>query len=408
MNLGGRYFFTRNSSTIVAFVVGPEFSHENSSFRIIGTHTDSPCPKIAPNSNAPNGNYIELNIQLYGGGLWNSWFDRDLAVAGRVIYEENGLLESKLVHITRPIVNIPELAIHLTTNRDSFEYNKETHVKPIIATTTYDAQQVTSVKTTNHYRGLLEAVSREAEIAPESIRDMELCMLDANPSRLTGLYEEFISSARLDNLMSTFCGLQAIKATEVKGRDIRLWCAFDNEEIGSTSQMGADSIMLETTLHRIFSTLPNFAGQPPDSLDACLRKSFLVSADMAHALHPNYPEKHQPFHAPKMHGGVVIKTNASQRYATDTVGASLIRSLAKWNDIPTQEFIVKNDSPCGSTIGPILASKTGIRVVDIGAPQLAMHSAREFMGIDDAWYYKRFMEVFFNDDAEVYCPASLQ
>lgn len=394
LNKGGKYFFSRNQSSIFVFIVGKDFSAETGGFRIIGTHTDSPCPKIAPASKVTSGQFIKLNVMLYGGGLWNSWFDRDLTVAGRVVLNKGERIESRLIHIKRPILVMPQLAIHLSSNRDAFEYNKESHLKPILCSL-LASNKSHPENEHKHSEGLLHLISQELSCNVEDISDLDLCVVDTNPARLTGLYEEFISAGRIDNLASSFCALQALSESDNEGKDIKFWAAYDNEEVGSVSIMGADSVVTSNTMNRILTCLcPEATG---DFKDVVFRKSFALSADMAHGLHPNYQEKHHPQHAPLMHKGVVLKMNANQRYATDFVGCSIIRSLAARHSIPLQEYIVKNDSPCGSTIGTMLAAMTGVRVVDVGAAQFAMHSCREMMGTDDAYYYYSFMKAFFDD-----------
>lgn len=400
----GKYFVTRNGSSIFAFVVGEDFTPENGAFRILGTHTDSPCPKLAPHSKVSSNDFLKLNVMLYGGGLWNSWFDRDLTLAGRVVLTIGERIETRLIHIKRPIIVLPELAIHLSSNREKFEYNKESHLKPLLCSLLLESKSHPESHK-KHAHGLLDIIAQELNVDIENISDLELHVVDTKPACLTGLYQEFISSARIDNQMSCYCALQAIAETPTTGKDIKMWAAFDHEEVGSVSITGADSVVASNLMSRLLKVLcPTARGDFPDVV---FRKSFGFSADMAHALHPNYSEKHHPQHAPKMHSGVVLKINANQNYATDFVGCTLTRSLASRNSIPLQEFIVKNDSPCGSTIGPMLAAQTGIRIVDIGAPQFSMHSCRELMGTDDAFYYYSFLKSFFDDQHSLSEEASL-
>jgi len=344
-------------------------------------------------------------VQLYGGGLWHTWFDRDLTLAGRVIVETSQGLESRLIHIRRPILRVPNLAIHLSSNRDNFEFNKESNLKPLLATEVAKAisPPAEAGLLPNQSDVLMTLVSKELDVAPTSIKGLELSVVDAQPAALIGAYEEWVSSGRLDNLTSTFCAMEALEHSGSEGTDVCFAAAFDNEECGSESMQGAGSASVEHALRRIHRALD----PSPDGFEACIRRSFFISADMAHAQHPNYPEKHQSSHAPQTHKGVVIKTNANQRYATDVYGASVIRKLAEIAGVPTQEFVVRNDSACGTTIGPILASKTGVRVVDIGAPQLSMHSIREMMGSDDVYYYEELMKAFFTQLHQVSHSASL-
>lgn len=399
---GGKYFVTRNESSIFAFAVGEDFTCEEGSFRIIGTHTDSPCPKLAPHSKVNSEGFVKLNVMLYGGGLWNSWFDRDLTLAGRVVLNLHGRIETQLIHIKRPIVNIPELAIHLSSNREKFEFNKESHLKPILCSMLLENKNQ-SKDSGNHPNSLLKIIAKELSCEVENISDLELLLIDTNPSQVTGLYGEFISSPRLDNLMSCYCAMKSLIQSKNSGKDINMWAAYDHEEIGSVSMTGADSVVTSTILKRILSVL-----SPGACHDLVFRKSFALSADMAHGVHPNYREKHHPQHGPRIHGGVVLKINADQNYATDCVGSTIVKALALRNSIPLQEFIVKNDSPCGSTIGPMLSANTGIRVVDVGAPQLAMHSCRELMGCDDAFYYHAFMKAFYDDFHPLHDTGSYQ
>jgi aspartyl aminopeptidase len=394
---GGKYFFSRNQSTLFAFVVGTQYQPADSAFRIIGGHTDSPCPKLAPHWQNTSGGFSRLNVQLYGGALWHSWFDRDLTLGGRVIVEDSTGLSSRLVHIKRPILRIPNLAIHLSSDRNAFEFNKESQFKPLLATTLAEKA--------NEDSSLLRLIAEEAGVPVDSIRDLEMCVVDSQPSALIGLHNEFISSPRLDNLMSTYCAMTALSEATSESPDIKMAIAFDNEEIGSVSMMGADSVVTDQVLTRIFETLPG--DRTTDSLWSLYRKSWLVSADMAHAVHPNYAEKHQADHAPHMNKGIVIKINCNLRYATDSIGATVMRRLGQLAEVPTQDFMVKNDSPCGSTIGPLIAAKTGIRVIDIGAPQFSMHSVREIMGTNDADYYLRLMTAFFDRLQEVPAPCAL-
>ena len=326
-----------------------------------------------------------------------------MTLAGRVVLNIGERLETRLLHIKRPILALPELAIHLSSNREKFEYNKESHLKPLLCTLLLENKSHPE-SSKSHSKGLLHIISQELNCEIENIFDLDLCVVDTNPARLTGLYEEFISSSRLDNLMSCYCALQSLKESQNTSKDVKMWAAFDHEEVGSVSIAGADSVITANTINRILSILSD--NDFNDYKEIVYRKSFALSADMAHALHPNYSEKHHPQHAPGVHKGVVLKINANQNYATDFVGASIVRSLAARNSIALQEFIVKNDSPCGSTIGPMLAANTGIRVVDVGAPQLAMHSCRELMGTDDAYNYYSLMKAFYDDPTPLHDIAS--
>lgn len=351
--------------------------------------------------------------------MWHTWFDRDLTLAGRIVYRDaKGIYDSKLWNAKKPLVRIPNLAIHLTTDRTKFEPNNESHLRPIFSTQTYEKligeepeSKIEEIKekkgeellqqssvANKHYRGLLNLISKDTGVDVHSIIDLDLVFADTQPATFIGLYDEFISAPRIDNLFSSFNALNSIISPEASSESssVNLICLFDHEEVGSESAQGAASNLLLQNLQRIFSLLAaSEKDVHPDAFETAIQKSFFISADMAHSLHPNYTDKHQTNHQPKINQGVVIKTNANQRYATDGVSGAIIRILADLAKIPVQDFAVKNDSPCGSTIGPIVAAKTGIKTVDIGSPQLSMHSIRELCGVLDAYYYDKLFKEFF-------------
>ncbi|KAF2302635.1 hypothetical protein GH714_000506 [Hevea brasiliensis] len=390
---GKRYFFTRNHSTIVAFAIGKRYVAGNG-FYVVGAHTDSPCIKLKPISKVTKGGFLEVGVQLYGSGLWHTWFDRDLAVAGRVIVreEKDGSISfsHRLVRIEEPIMRVPTLAIHLdrNVNNDGFKVNTQNHLIPILAT---------SVK----------MIASQLGCKPDDICDFELQACDTQPSIIGGAVKEFIFSGRLDNLCMSFCSLKALIDTTSSKDDlenesgVRMVALFDHEEVGSDSAQGAGSPVMLDALSRI----TNSFNSDSKLLQKAIQMSFLVSADMAHAFHPNYMDKHEDNHQPKMHGGLVIKHNANQRYATNSVTSFLFGEIASKHNLPVQDFVVRNDMPCGSTIGPILASGVGIRTVDVGAPQFSMHSIREMCAVDDVKYsyehFKAFFQEFSQLDAKI-------
>ncbi|KAL0084794.1 peptidase M18 [Phycomyces blakesleeanus] len=388
----GKYFFTRNGSSVVAFVIGGKYETGNG-FSIVGAHTDSPCLKVKPVSKKEQVGYVEVGVELYGGGIWHTWFDRDLGIAGRVMVQnQDGTFKHTLVRINRPILRVPTLAIHLDSSANTaFSFNKESQFIPVLATTA--KAQVEEAQETKHHPALIGVLAEEMGIAPHQINDFDLCLYDTQPATLGGVYDEFIFSARLDNLGMSYCSLMALINTSDNIADetnIRLVSLFDNEEVGSTTAHGANSNLLPSTLERLVATEVGKASKNTTSsnnnkisFEQALQKSMLVSADMAHAVHPNYSEKYEENHRPAMHKGTVIKINANQRYATTAPTSLILREVARRRKVPVQEFVVRNDSSCGSTIGPMLSAKLGLRTIDVGNPQLSMHSIREIGGADD-------------------------
>ncbi|KAI3463633.1 hypothetical protein Pfo_020296 [Paulownia fortunei] len=431
LEAGKKYFFTRNHSTIVAFAIGKKFISGNGIY-IIGAHTDSPCVKLKPVTKVSKGGYLEVGVQPYGGGLWHTWFDRDLAIAGRVIVrEQKDGSESylhRLVRIEEPIMRIPTLAIHLDRDvNDGFKVNKQTHLAPVLATSvkaelnkpaagngsvesgSSDGKKPDGKTNTiqKHHPLLLQLIAAQLGCEPDDICDFELQACDTQKSVIAGALKEFIFSGRLDNLCMSFCSLKALidsTSSESSLQDetgVRMVALFDHEEVGSDSAQGAGSPVMLDALSRI----TNSFSSDTKLLPKAIQRSYLVSADMAHALHPNYMDKHEENHQPKMHGGLVIKHNANQRYATNAVTSFLFREIAAKHNLPVQDFVVRNDMACGSTIGPILASGVGIRTVDVGAPQLSMHSIREMCAIDDVKHsyehFKAFFQEFSHLDAKL-------
>ncbi|KAK4486140.1 hypothetical protein RD792_008808 [Penstemon davidsonii] len=466
LEAGKKYFFTRNYSTIVAFAIGKKYVAGNGIY-IIGAHTDSPCLKLKPVSKVSKGGYLEVGVQTYGGGLWHTWFDRDLSIAGRVIVREqkdgSESYSHRLVRIEEPIMRIPNLAIHLDRDvNDGFKVNKQTHLAPVLATsvkaelnkpavengsvetkstTEKNLDGRTNTESQKHHSLLLRLLATEAGCEPEDICDFELQAYDTQKSAIAGAMKEFIFSGRLDNLCMSFCSIKALidsTSTESSLEDesgIRMVALFDHEEVGSDSAQGAGSPVVLDAFSRItnsfssdtkvktyetilFSDESFFRFVLIKFLSIAIQRSFLVSADMAHALHPNYmyisafigyiflfQDKHEENHQPKIHGGLVIKHNANQRYATNAVTSFIFREIANKHKLPIQDFVVRNDMLCGSTIGPILASGVGVRTVDVGAPQLSMHSIREMCGVDDVKHsyehFKAFFQEFSHLDAKL-------
>ncbi|CAF0956070.1 unnamed protein product [Brachionus calyciflorus] len=384
---GGKYFVTKNDSTLMAFTIGGKYQFGNG-FAVVGAHTDSPALKLKLNSKKSKVGYLQVGVECYGGGIWHTWFDRDLTVAGRVLLKENDKVIQRLVHIKRPILRIPNLAIHLNREtNDKFSPNKETHLVPILATVvqeellnksrgitkkTPSTDEIPS-QVDKHQSLLIDLLVDELNCNREDIIDVELILADCQPAVLGGLLEEFIFGGRLDNQVGAYCTIQGlIDSLENSNLDddsiVRMGCIYDHEEIGSESAQGAASSFTEHVMRRL---------NDATTFELAMARSFMISADQAHAVHPNYSEVHEENHRPSINGGIVLKYNGNQRYATNSISAAILRESAKLVDVPVQDFMVKNDCACGSTIGPILSAKLGLTTVDIGAPQLAMHSIRE-------------------------------
>ncbi|EIE23587.1 peptidase M18, aminopeptidase I [Coccomyxa subellipsoidea C-169] len=394
---GGRYYFTRNASTIVAFAVGGKYEAGNG-FHMVGAHTDSPCLKLKPHSKGVKAGFLTVNVEPYGGGLWHTWFDRDLSVAGRVLVREQDRLVQKLVKVARPIMRIPMLAIHLyrEIGEQGFKPNKQNHVVPVLATALLQEKKSSEP----HHPALLRLLANELKCSTSDIVDFELNVCDTQPGVIGGLEDEFLFVGRLDNLAMSYLSLRALIdstfGTDALAEEtaIKAVALFDHEEVGSASAQGAGGPVMRDTITRVSQA---FSEGAVDAPVRAIQNSFLVSADMAHALHPNYADKHEPDHKPQFHKGLVLKHNVHQRYATNAVSATLFRELAKRRGIPTQEFCVRSDMACGSTIGPILASGLGCRTVDVGAPQLSMHSIREMCAVDDMSHTYNHFCAFFKD-----------
>lgn len=406
----GKYFVTKNESTLVAFSVGGKYENGNG-FAVVGAHTDSPCLKMKLVSKKSKQGYLQVGVECYGGGIWHTWFDRDLSVAGRVLVNQNNKVSHKLVHINRPILRIPNLAIHLDREMNTkFSPNKETHLVPILATAVNEKLLKPSVAKPNvsetcpetpklqaekHQSLLIDLVCSELKCTPEEIVDLELQLCDTQAAVLGGVFEEFIFGGRLDNQVGAYCSIKSIiesSSSIVDETGINIAAIYDHEEVGSDSAQGAGSSITEHILRRLSS---------PDVFELAMARSFLISADQAHAVHPNYSDKHEDDHKPSMHGGIVLKHNGNQRYATNSISASVLRESSKLANVPVQDFMVKNDCPCGSTIGPIMSSKLGLTTVDVGMPQLSMHSIRECGSTESITQYIKVLTSFFQNYSQI-------
>ncbi|MEZ5571691.1 MAG: M18 family aminopeptidase [Halioglobus sp.] len=381
IQVGGRYFLTRNDSALVAFIAGSA-STPIDGFRMVGAHTDSPSLMVKPAPEIRAQGLLQLGVQVYGGALLNPWFDRDLSLAGRISYQTSaGQLCVALLDFREAIATIPSLAIHLDREANAKrEVNPQTAIVPVLCHLAEGEQA--------DLRAMLQSRLREEYPGSDvhQVLDYELCFYDTQPPALIGLRQEFIASARLDNLLSCFTGLQAL--LQCDGSRNALLVCNDHEEVGSGSTSGAQGPLLVSTLHRIAENYWGYA--------ALVERSMMISTDNAHAIHPNFADRHDENHGPLLNCGPVIKVNASQRYATNSETSGLFRMLAAQEEVPVQSFVVRNDMGCGSTIGPISASATGIRTLDIGVPTLGMHSIRELAGASDASNLCRVLRRFYN------------
>ncbi len=376
----GKYFVLRNESSLIAFI----WQEGAQSIEMVGAHTDSPGLKVKPNPVLHNQNCFQLGVEIYGGALLRPWFDRELSLAGRVLWHETGSTElhSSLLDFKRSIAIIPNLAIHLNSEANNQqEVNRQKDMVPLLALIDEKA---------DFHAILTEQLGRQYSLPEDiTISDHELYFYDAAPPALIGLERQFISGARLDNQISCFAALQALLTADAKETTQNCMIILnDHEEVGSSSLAGAQGSFLRDILERL---LPE-----PGQRQAMLRNSLLISADNAHALHPNFTEKHEPQHQPLMNKGPVIKVNANQRYASNAETAARFRQLCQQADVPVQEFVVRNDMGCGSTIGPLTAAKIGVETVDVGVPSLAMHSIRETAACTDCWYLYKVLQTFFS------------
>ncbi len=354
-------------------------------FRIVGAHTDSPNLRIKPNADHASAHFRQLGVEVYGGALLNSWLDRDLGLSGRVMVRGDAGPVEHLFCIDEPILRVPQLAIHLDReiSEKGLQLNPQTHMAPIWDLDTDAGSAAT----------FTETVADAAGVAADDVLAWDAMVHDLTPSRRTGRNGVFVSAPRLDNLCSSFAAVAALREVVADADDtsvVPVVCLYDHEEVGSTSSTGADSAMLAGVLERIVSA----AGGSRDDLLAALADSVCLSADMAHATHPNYADRHEPEHHVTLNAGPVVKVNANQRYASDAASVAVYLQACADTGIPTQRFVGRTDLPCGSTIGPITAARLGISTVDVGIAQLAMHSARELCGADDPSWYQASMAAF--------------
>lgn len=376
---GKSYFVIRENSALIAFTLG---SNENRSdgFRMIATHGDSPCLQVKPAAGVSSPPYLQLGVEVYGGPLLNQWFDRDLSLAGRVCCATStDSFSEYLIDFSRPLLTIPSLAIHL--DREANEgrpFDKQKFLPPLLAQTFTgqlpDFHKILEKQLSSQYP--------EADIV--DILGFDLFCYDFHPAAYIGSDNEFIAGGRLDNLLSCHAAVTALCKAETETN--ALFICTNHEENGSTSTTGAHSSFITDIFGRICSD--------PEQKQIALRNSFLISVDNAHATHPNFKEKSDPNHNVELNGGPVIKVNANQRYASNSRTSARLKLLAKKANVPVQEFVMRSDMPCGSTVGPMTAAKLGVETIDIGAPTFSMHSIRELTGSKDPYLLHEIISEF--------------
>jgi len=379
ISLGGSYFVTRNNSSIIAFKIPDK---EYKAFNIMAAHSDSPTFKIKPNAEIEvEKSFIKLNVEKYGGMLMAPWFDRPLGIAGRVMVRAGLKIKEMLLHIDRNILMIPSLAIHMNREaNDGYKYNAQVDLLPVFAES-------------NSKINLMDIIARELNIDKNDILDADLFLTSRVKGTVWGADNEFIASAHLDDLQCAYCG--AVSLIESKNDNkVIVNAIFDNEEVGSGTRQGAASTFLKDTLMRINKAL-NF---DDEKYMTAVADSFMVSADNAHGLHPNYEQKADLVNRPKLNQGIVIKYSANQKYTTDAVSAAVFKAICQKADVPIQTFTNRSDVIGGSTLGNISSTQVALKTVDIGLAQWAMHSPYESAGVKDTYYLQKALKEFFSSD----------
>ncbi len=370
---GGRYLV--RDGTLVAWFV-PEGTPPGAPMRIFAAHTDSPTLKVKPRPDVGSGGWRQVAVEVYGGALWNSWLDRDLGLAGRLALYDGTTV---LVDVHRPLLRVPQLAIHLDRQvNQGLKLDAQDHLLPVWGLgAPADGD-------------LVEFLAAEVDVDPGEVAAHDLVVHDVTPPARLGEEEELLAAPRLDNLASVHAGIRALlAAADATAGVIPVFVGFDHEEIGSGSATGASGPLLETVLTRLAGGF--------DARGAAFAGSRCLSVDVTHAAHPNYLGHHDPTHRSVPNGGPALKVNANQRYATDAPGAAAWQRACRESGTPTQLFVGKNTVPCGTTVGPLLATRLGIRTVDVGIPVLSMHSARELCGVQDPGHLSAAATAFLTD-----------
>jgi aspartyl aminopeptidase len=369
---GGRYYVVRGGSSIVAFVIGRQ-PLEQTGFRIVGAHTDSPGLRLKPKAAHTSEGVVRLGVEVYGGPILATFADRDLSLAGRVNVRSANGFETRLLRFESPLVRLPNLAIHMNreVNEQGLKLHKQNELPLILGMADGSDPQ----------KGFLQQVADKLDIAPEDIVNSEFNVYDTQKGTFWGLEEEFIADSQLDNLASCHAALMALLANPEPSATC-VTALFDHEEVGSESAVGAGGSFIGDVLGRIAA----HAGLDDEGKRCAIARSFFVSADMAHGWHPNFPAAYEPHHRVLVNSGPVIKSNANQRYSTSADTAARFIALCEQAGVPVQQYSHRTDLGCGSTIGPIVAARLGIRSIDVGSPMWAMHSLRESAGVLDHGY----------------------
>lgn len=381
----GKYYVTKNQSALIAFVIGKGDVGDNG-FKIVGAHTDSPTFRIKPNPEIMvEDNYVKLNTEVYGGPILNTWFDRPLSIAGRVTLKSENPLNpnNQLININKPILIIPNIAIHMNREvNDGFKINRQKDTLPLISLVNDKLEKG---------KYLLNLLAKELKVNVDDIIDFDLFLYEYEKGTIMGLNNEFISMGRQDDLSMVHAGIKALINSKVNMATNVMVC-FDNEEVGSSTKQGGDSNLLVNILERIALCL----GGDKEDFFRAIAKSFMISADLAHALHPNYVEKNDPTVKCFINKGPVIKINANQAYTSDSDSIAVYEQICRRANVPVQKFVNRSDLRGGSTIGPISSTHLPVRSIDIGNPVFSMHSIRELGGVLDHMYILKSFEEYYN------------
>ena len=381
---GNKYYTTRNGSSIIAFDIGDELDDYH--FQIASSHSDSPTFKVKEVAELKGkGGYVQLNTEGYGGMICSTWMDRPLSLAGRVLIRENNSLKNKLVYFDKDLVLIPNVAIHMNRSvNEGMAINKQVDMLPLLSAGEYQDG--------DYYK----MIADELKVDLEDIISTDLYLVNRVHPSIWGMNEEFISSGKLDDLQCAFSSLKAMINSK-NSHAINVFACFDNEEVGSGTKQGALSTFLYDVLVRINDNL----GYNKEDYHRAVAKSFMVSCDNAHAVHPNHPEKTDQMNCTYMNKGVVIKYSANQKYTSDAISSAIFKEICKKADVPVQYFANRSDMIGGSTLGNLSSQQVSMHTVDVGLPQLAMHSAYETAGIKDTYYLIQALSSFFNKNLHI-------